>query len=691
MSKSANPGPLVQKKTEGYSIIQTGFKFRVYLVALFFLCLCPSSKIISPLQAQISKDRYVDSLRQKLKSNLPDSLRAKIHSKIGQYYIDQGFGREAKPDLLEALILFNKQGNARRIAEVRNMLGNAYYYTEEIDMAMEQWNEAYRLGQTLNDSTFIFIIKGNMANGLTYQGNYPESLNIFYELLAHAEKKGDSSDVAMYLGNLSIIYAQIGEYSKGIQQVMRAIPILKKNKNYFGLISCYLTAGNIYESTNQFSKSLQSFDEARLLAEKENYIDELPNCYHGMALATQRLHRYAESLNYFSKAKKICGELGEEFVLDEAIIHEGLAGLYLEIATMSEPSVRLDLNLGTKEQLLLKARELILKAIPVFKENQDLENLKVCYLAMSKVEKALNNYKEAFEYFEGYKTLSDSLFNLERDKKITQKEMQYNFNKKEAIQKAEQEKKDLRQKIIRNSMALGLSGAVLFLWVVWRQRNRISKEKARSEELLLNILPEEVADELKEKGEAEARLMDEVTVLFTDFKGFTTLSEKVTPKELVRDLHSCFSAFDAICSKYGIEKIKTIGDAYMAAGGLPTANRTHANDVVRAALEMVEFVEQGKANKIASGLPYFEIRVGVHTGPVVAGIVGVKKFQYDIWGDTVNTASRMESSGEVGKVNISETTWKQLKHEKQFRFISRGKVSAKGKGEMEMYFVESNL
>lgn len=219
------------------------------------------------------------------------------------------------------------------------------------------------------------------------------------------------------------------------------------------------------------------------------------------------------------------------------------------------------------------------------------------------------------------------------------------------------------------------------------QRNRIGKERDRSDNLLLNILPVTVAEELKEKGEAEARLIHEATVLFTDFKGFTALSEKVTPKELVKDLHECFSLFDNICEKHGIEKIKTIGDAYMAAGGLPTPNATHAQDVVKAALEMAKVVEEGKAKKIASGLPFFEIRIGIHTGPVVAGIVGVKKFQYDIWGDTVNTASRMESSGEVGKVNISQTTYELVKD--QFNCEYRGEVEAKGKGKLKMYFVES--
>jgi class 3 adenylate cyclase len=218
------------------------------------------------------------------------------------------------------------------------------------------------------------------------------------------------------------------------------------------------------------------------------------------------------------------------------------------------------------------------------------------------------------------------------------------------------------------------------------QKKLIETERKKSEELLLNILPYEIANELKEKGLARPRSYNMVTVLFTDFKGFTTISEKLSPEQIVDKLNFFFQKFDEIAEKHRLEKIKTIGDGYMCAGGIPIENTTNPVDAVRAGLEMQAFMNEWNRAQESKGLPTFGLRVGINTGPLVAGVIGKNKFAYDVWGDTVNLASRMESSGEVGKVNISGITYTWVKH--YFECTYRGKIEAKNKGEVDMYFVE---
>jgi class 3 adenylate cyclase len=211
-------------------------------------------------------------------------------------------------------------------------------------------------------------------------------------------------------------------------------------------------------------------------------------------------------------------------------------------------------------------------------------------------------------------------------------------------------------------------------------------ERAKSEKLLLNILPKDVALELKEKGFAEPVLFENVSVMFTDFKGFTTIAETLSPQELIKDLDACFVQFDKISERFNLEKLKTIGDSYMCAGGIPKRNKTHAIDCCLAALEIQSFMNMMKKLKEEKGFPYWELRLGIHTGPLIAGVIGERKFAYDVWGDTVNTASRMESSGTPGKVNISYTTYELVKD--FFHCEYRGEVNAKNKGVVKMYYLE---
>jgi class 3 adenylate cyclase len=215
-----------------------------------------------------------------------------------------------------------------------------------------------------------------------------------------------------------------------------------------------------------------------------------------------------------------------------------------------------------------------------------------------------------------------------------------------------------------------------------RQRDIFKTEEEKTEALLLNILPQFVAAELRATGAVQPLACNEVTVCFTDFVGFTLSSEKLEACDLVAALHRYFAKFDEIIAKYGLEKLKTIGDSYMFVSGLPEAKPSHAVDAVLAALEIVEAVEN-----LSDSAPGWSIRVGIHSGPVVAGVVGTRKFAFDIWGETVNLASRHESSGHPNRVNISARTYELVRD--HIHCDARGPVQTKEGRSLEMYFARS--
>ncbi len=237
---------------------------------------------------------------------------------------------------------------------------------------------------------------------------------------------------------------------------------------------------------------------------------------------------------------------------------------------------------------------------------------------------------------------------------------------------------------------IDVAGNLLFVQIftgilVQALTQNLNQERKKSDSLLRNVLPETIAQELKRTDRVQPVNYESASVLFTDFVGFTQIAESLTPQELIEGLDSCFSQFDQIAKKHNLEKIKTIGDAYMAVGGVPLANRTHAVDCVLAALEIEQSVSRLREKEMAASRPFWEIRVGIHSGDLVAGVVGREKFSYDVWGDTVNIASRLESSGVAGRINISGATYELVKDFFDCEF--RGKIAAKNKGEIDMYFV----
>ncbi|MBK8226840.1 MAG: tetratricopeptide repeat protein [Flavobacteriales bacterium] len=589
----------------------------------------------------------------------------------------------------------------------------------------------------------------HMAHGMNLvavshgiRGDPATALGKFMQTAEWFEASQEKRLHALALGNVGRAHNDLGQKTQAMEALMRSLRIVEELGDSALVASTLSSIGNIYSDIGDERRALDHYEQALAIATAIEDAENMPTYLISMASSLFILGDTLRASVIYERSIILCDSLGNGPLLATAI--SSLAELQESRSELAAAEASYQRSFALAEELgmddimatslmglgsIARAKDDMPRALACFERalalaqgTGNVRNIQIASELLYKVSKAQGRAEDALRMHEIHLAMKDSTTSEENRRGVMGQRFQYEYEKKEALLQAEQEKKDalaaeeLRRRNVQRNAFIGGFGLMVLLAVTFLfQRNRISKARKRSDELLLNILPGKVAEELKAKGEAEAVLLDQVTVLFTDFKGFTAMSEKVTPTQLVQDLNECFSEFDRITEKHGIEKIKTIGDAYMAAGGLPTPNTTHATDVIKAALEMRDFIAEGKARRIAVGLPYFEIRIGIHTGPVVAGIVGVKKFQYDIWGDTVNTASRMESSGEVGQVNISEATYRLVNgeerivngnapattyspftnshtptpvhHSPAFVFTPRGKVQAKGKGEMEMYFV----
>jgi len=633
----------------------------------FILLISISSKAQNP---------RLDSLKTRVEQPIADIERVDILNTLA---IDL---RRNDPDqglvyAQQALELALKIEYKKGVRDAYNSKGSVLFGKGDYYQSLDLFQKSLALSMEMDELSKI--AHAYYAMGVIYRklGKYPESLELELKALKINEDLADTLEMGNSYSNIGIVYTNMAKYSEALKNLFKAVQLQNSIDDVYGLASSQIGIGNVYFYQNDLEKALEAYTEAMKIGEELEDLRLISLCLDNIAGIYASKEDYASALKNYQ------------------------ASLELDLRTSNKGGMARSYNwIGAiyfKQNDFKKAQEYLSKSLEIATELHDLEQLQQIHTVWTSLDSAQGNFDGALAHYRTSVGFRDSLVNRENSEKILQQQMQFDFDKQKALAEKEQEKKDAvlneelaKQKLIRNGSMGAALILLLFAIVFFRQRKKIQYGKERSDELLLNILPEEVAEELKQKGSADAKLMEHVTVLFTDFEGFTAMSEQLSPKDLVADIHVCFSAFDAIMEKYGIEKIKTIGDAYMAAGGLPTSNSTHAIDVLNAALEIRDFIADGKLKKIQNNLPYFEIRIGVHTGPVVAGIVGVKKFQYDIWGDTVNIASRMESSGEAGHVNISEETYKLVKEMDGYSFESRGKIDVKGKGKLPMWFVNKS-
>ncbi|WP_299712863.1 adenylate/guanylate cyclase domain-containing protein [uncultured Tenacibaculum sp.] len=619
-------------------------------------------------------------------------------------------------------ILFSQSNTESKIkADSIFKLSNKNLKKGNYDAALKNIEESLAIYKIIDNNRGIGNCFRKIAVVFYYQGNYTKALSNFEESTLYYTKSDHKKGIASSYNNIGAIYYYLGNYPKALDFYRKALELQEKLNNKLQIAATTKNIGSIYLELNDYKSAKNHFQEAKNIYIKSQNSKQLIQVLSGLGEMYLRELNYSQALNHLEEAlelaistKEIRREIEVLFKLGELYSDKKeyyKAFKYYKTSLLkSEQSKNLlyESNslvaIGTLESKLGK----ILTSLKKCKKGLKIaEKLKVISTQQEACECLYNSYKKgnnvnlALKYFEQMHLLKDSL-NL---KQTSNKMLNMKFEKemlldsianveKERKLKLAHDKEVQRQEKQRNILLISGVFILVIAGALWSRLNYTKKAKAilqvekdRSEHLLHNILPEEVADELKEKGFVKAQDFETASILFTDFKSFTATASKLTPQELVEEINECFKAFDGIIEYYGIEKIKTIGDAYMAAGGLPKPDVNAVKKTILAALEMQEFIKERKKKNYSNNKPAFDMRVGIHVGPIVAGIVGVKKFQYDVWGDTVNTASRMESNGAIEKVNISQNTYEIVKDEKDLQFEYRGKIDVKGKGKLSMYFV----
>ena len=649
-----------------------------FLISMLFISswgFAQEDSVIDSLQIQLKNHRANKLKIDAAATPLFDTTEAIILFGISKaYFGNDPFKATAYANQL--LQLANKIKYAQGLANANYCFGNIAMDKGDYLVSLTFLNKSLQKNKELGNKTGLAACYNSIGIIYWNQGNYTKALENYLASLKMMEEIGNKYGIAVLYGNIGIINVEQGNVESAEKNYLSSLKIFEEIKSKQGIASSYNNLGNVYADEGKYEKALQYYLNALSLQKEMKNDDGISISYNNIGEIYINLEKPDQALENLFEAVKYQTKIEDK---------EGLSGTLLNIGTAY-----------FKKNNLVESEKYLTQSLNLSKEIGSLDNLKFNYEALIKLDSAKGDFKNAFRHYKLFISTRDSLYNEENTRKSVQVQMQYDFDKKESLAKADQDKKDAltkkelqKQKLIRDGFMFVFAVVGFFALVFFNQRNKIRTGKKRSDDLLLNILPLEVAEELKSKGSAQAKQFESVTVMFTDFKNFTQISEKLNPAELVAEIDTCFKAFDDIITRHKIEKIKTMGDSYMCVGGLPISNSTHALDVVSAGLEIQQYMLAHQQNSIREGRTPFEIRIGIHTGPVVAGIVGVKKFAYDIWGDTVNIASRMESSGEAGKVNISGSTFEFVKD--RFQCEYRGKVEAKNKGEIDMFYVDRTI
>ncbi|HEY9115314.1 MAG TPA: adenylate/guanylate cyclase domain-containing protein [Bacteroidales bacterium] len=641
--------------------------------SLIFILLFPFSLF--------SQNAELDSLRSAIELSSADTSKVNalllLSGKLCREYPDEavGIATEAK-DLAEKLDF------QKGIAYSLKALGMPYYFQGDYITVLVFWKQSYEKFEAIGDKKGMANMLNNIGAIYFNGGDYTNAVDNYIKSLRVGEQINDTLRIATALVNIgAVYYNKPATHSMALEYYKRALPLSEALGDNDAIGTTAVNMGEIYFARNDLDSALL-FYERSLEAYRKSETGNIPYTLNNIGKVYATKGNIRNAIDYQNEAYEIAKERQAKLEMAQSLI--GLANTY-SLARNIPASI-----------------DYFRKAEPIAEEIQANEELSKIYKGLTRNYKSLSNYEQAFNYQSKYETIQVKIYDAEMEKGITTATLSYDIEKKQGqidLMTKEKELVELnvrQQKLIRNALIVFL--VLVLIITIGAIRNYLNKvkvnkvldkQKAEIEGLLLNILPEKVAHELQMFGYSTPRNYELVSVLFTDFKSFTSISSGMTPKQLVEELNTFFQAFDNICETYNLEKIKTIGDSFMCAGGIPKPNTTNPVDAVRAGLEMQKFVHETNEQRKAEGKVPWDLRIGINTGPVLAGVVGKKKYAYDIWGSAVNLASRMESNGEPGKVNISENTYELVKD--KFVCQHRGKILAKNIGEVDMYFVLSEI
>jgi len=618
-----------------------------------------------------------DSLLNLLRTAKTDSAKVAILIELSKNSQETDL-KKAEVYAKQSLDISIRSGNKRDMATSYRFLGLALYFQGDFRATVENWLNSLAMYDSIGDKANVARLYSNLGAVYESQSDDPKALEYNLKSKKVAEEIGDTTRLLAAINNIAVIHIKKPHtWNQSLEYSYEALEIAKKINDPFAVSTIQTNIGENYFKQGKDTLALEYFMSA--IKGYEGSDESMPEALRNIGKVYESRGEYETAEKYQLQALAISEKIDNKRDITTAML--SLANTYHKK--------------GNKK----KSLEYYERAQEIGETIGVPEDLKEAYSGLAKIYSDLKDYRKAYKYQSLLTDIKDTLYNIESQQKLSGQMFAYEIDKKQSqitILNKDKELQEIdlqRQRFAKNVSLVGLVLIFIIAFIIFRNYrakvkiNKIlDRQKVEIENLLLNILPEEVARELQNNGHATPRSYESVSVLFTDFKGFTTIAKDMTPEELVAELNEFFVAFDDIIEINHLEKIKTIGDAYMCAGGIPTSNTTHPVDIVRAGLQIQEFMDAHAKKRIEKGLTPWGLRVGIHTGPVTAGVVGRKKYAYDIWGSAVNIASRMESNGEVGKVNISSTTYELIKD--IFPCTHRGKISAKNVGEVDMYFVE---